>query len=107
MGQSIKESCFSLHRYVLRGSSIVVLVGLLATCSRTSQPEMYNAFQARVAMEIEEMPLAKFLVQESHINTEIDLIKALLIKERQANIELGRSVEFLKREISYNLRAEL
>jgi hypothetical protein len=107
MGLSIKESCFSLYRYVLKGSFIVVLVGLLATCSRTPPPEMYNALQARVAMEIEEMPLAMFLVQESQINAEIASIKALLIKERQANIELGRSVEFLKREISYNLRAEL
>ena len=46
MNQIMQESFFSLRRHVLKGSSLVAMVVLLAACSHNQEPKMYGALQA-------------------------------------------------------------
>lgn len=46
MSQIMQESFFTLRRHVLKGSSLVAMVVLLAACSHNQEPKMYGALQA-------------------------------------------------------------
>ncbi|WP_421851821.1 DUF4398 domain-containing protein [Marinomonas sp.] len=46
MSQIMHKSSILLRRHVLKGSSLVAMVVLLAACSHDPQPQMYSALQA-------------------------------------------------------------
>jgi hypothetical protein len=52
--------------------------------------------QARVALEMEQLPLAAFLAQESQVDTELASAKATLIKEQQVNAGMKEGIEAFK-----------
>lgn len=136
MSKIMQESFCSLRRHLLKGSSLVALVILLAACSQNQQPQMYGALQAaetaiedadrngvngypspelvearnklqqaRVAMEMEEMPLATYLAKESQVAAELASAKATLIKEQLVNTEIEEGIEALKQEMDRNIGA--
>ncbi|WP_100635738.1 DUF4398 domain-containing protein [Marinomonas sp. ef1] len=61
--------------------------------------------QARAAIEMEQMPLAVYLAQESQVNAELASAKATLIKEQQVNDEIKEGIEVLKQEMDRNMGA--
>tara|TARA_R110001606_G_scaffold52355_1_gene129856 strand:- start:6678 stop:7094 length:417 start_codon:yes stop_codon:yes gene_type:complete len=61
--------------------------------------------QARAAIEMEQMPLAVYLAQESQVDAELASAKATLIKEQQVNDEIKEGIEVLKQEMDRNMGA--
>lgn len=62
--------------------------------------------QARVAVEMDQVPLALYLAQESQVDAELASAKATLIKEQQVNADIEEGIDALKQEMDRNKGAD-